>query len=87
MIGGKNVVTGSIEYDHQVSTDWVLAGFVDAGNAYNDQLNTIFYGAGFGLRYISPVGLVRADLGFPIKSDDDISDDNFVFYFGFEMSL
>lgn len=87
VIGGKNVVTGSIEYDHQVSTDWVLAGFVDAGNAYNDQLNTIFYGAGFGLRYISPVGLVRADLGFPIKSDDDISDDNFVFYFGFEMSL
>lgn len=87
VVGGENVVTGSIEYDHQVATNWIVAGFVDAGNAYNSKLDTVFYGAGFGLRYISPVGLVRADLGFPIKSDDDISDNNYVFYFGFEMSL
>jgi len=70
-----------------VATDWIIAGFVDAGNAYNNKLDTIFYGAGFGVRYISAVGLVRADLGFPIKKHDDISDDKVVFYFGFEMSL
>ncbi len=87
VIGGLNVVTGSIEYDHKVAPEWVIAGFVDAGNAYTNKLDTIFYGAGFGLRYISPVGLVRADLGFPLKDHDDISDDDFVFYFGFEMSL
>ncbi len=87
VVGGLNVMTGSIEYDHKVATDWIIAGFVDAGNAYNNKLDTVFYGAGFGARYISTVGLVRADFGFPIKKQDDISDDKVVFYFGFEMSL
>ena len=88
VIGGRNVVTGSFEYDHKITDSWVAAAFVDAGNAYNDQLDTIYYGAGFGARYISPIGLIKADLGFPLKDDDDdISDNNFVFYFGFEVNL
>lgn len=87
VIGGRNVVTGSLEYDHQVAENWVVAGFYDAGNAYNDSLDTVYYGAGFGIRYISPIGLIKTDIGFPLKSDDDISDNNFVFYFGFEMNL
>ena len=87
VVGGRNVVTGSIEYNHQVSEKWVIAGFLDAGNAYNDELDTIYSGAGFGARWIAPFGLVRADLGFPLQSDDDIGEDNMVFYFGFEVTL
>jgi len=87
VIGGRNVVTGSIEYDHQITETWVAAGFIDAGNAFNDQLDTIYYGAGVGARYISPIGLIKADLGIPLKKDDDISDDNYVLYFGFEVNL
>ncbi|MCW8929557.1 MAG: autotransporter assembly complex protein TamA [Gammaproteobacteria bacterium] len=87
VIGGRNVLTGSIEYNHQVSEKWVIAGFLDAGNAYNDELDKVYSGAGFGARWIAPFGLVRTDLGFPLQSDDDISDDNVVLYFGFEVTL
>jgi translocation and assembly module TamA len=87
VVGGRNVVTTSIEYNHQVSEKWVLAGFLDAGNAYNDQLKKVYYGTGFGVRWIAPFGLFRTDLGFPLTSDDDISEDNVVFYFGFEINL
>ena len=85
--GGKNVFTASIEYDHKVAENWAVAGFVDTGNSYNDTLDKLFWGTGFGLRYISPIGLVRTDLGFPLTDDKDISTDNFIFYFGFEVTL
>lgn len=85
--GGKNVLTSTIEYDHKVSDKWVAAGFLDAGNAYNDTLEKVFIGTGFGVRYILPVGLARADVGFPLTSDKDISTDSFVLYFGFEVTL
>ncbi|MCU7937982.1 MAG: autotransporter assembly complex protein TamA [gamma proteobacterium symbiont of Bathyaustriella thionipta] len=87
VIGGRNVLTASIEYNHQISEKWILAGFVDAGNAYNDQLNKLYYGTGFGIRWIAPFGLLRTDLGFPLTSDDDISEDKVVFYFGFEINI
>ena len=87
VIGGRNVVTGSIEYNHQVAEKWVVAGFLDAGNAYNDKLVKVYSGAGFGARWIAPFGLVRADMGFPLQSDDDIGEDSVVFYFGFEVTL
>lgn len=85
--GGKNVLTTTLEYDHKVSDKWVVAGFFDAGNAYNDTLEKVFMGAGFGVRYILPIGLARADLGFPLTSDKNISTDGYVFYFGFEVTL
>ncbi len=85
--GGRNVLTTTIEYDHKVTDKWVAAGFFDAGNAYNDTLEKVFMGAGFGVRYILPIGLARADLGFPLTSDKDISTDSYVFYFGFEVTL
>ncbi len=87
VIGGRNVITASIEYNHKIAEKWLLAGFLDAGNAYNDKLLKVYSGAGFGTRWIAPFGLVRADLGFPLDSDDDIAEDNFVFYFGFEVTL
>ncbi len=87
VIGGRNLITGSIEYNHQVSKRWVVAGFLDAGNAYNDKLDKIYFGAGFGTRWIAPFGLIRADMGFPLQSDDEISEDPVVFYFGFEVTL
>jgi translocation and assembly module TamA len=87
IIGGRNIATGSIEYNHKVAQKWIIAGFVDAGNAYNDSLDKIYSGTGFGVRWIAPFGLVRSDLGFPLKSDDDVDEDNYVFYLGFEVTL
>lgn len=85
--GGRNVLTAGIEYNHKIAEKWLLAGFLDVGNAYNDKLVKVYSGAGFGTRWIAPFGLVRADLGFPLQSDKDIAEDNYVFYFGFEVTL
>lgn len=60
--GGKNLLVGSIEYEHSFNGKWGVALFVDSGNAinnFNDELET---GAGFGLRWQSPVGPLRIDL-------------------------
>ena len=65
--GGKNEVTASIEYEHGIIQDFGVAAFFDAGNAFND-FGDIRprYGTGLGLRWRSPVGLARVDVGVPV---------------------
>ena len=47
-------------------------GFFDAGNVFHSlrdiALDDLRFGTGFGLRFDSPLGLVRADYGFPLRS-------------------
>jgi translocation and assembly module TamA len=89
VIGGRQVVTGSLEYDHQVARQWLAAGFVDAGNAYNDVLDHVFVGAGFGARWLSPVGTVRLDLAWPLNKENDepTSLSDVRVHFGFEVLM
>lgn len=62
LIGGDALVVGSLEADYEVIRNWRLAAFFDAGNAldgFSDvELET---GAGVGIRWVSPVGMVRFD--------------------------
>ena len=58
--------------------------FVDAGNVWTtiDELDTdLAWSAGFGIRYTSPIGLLRLDAGFPIDRRD--GDDSFEIGLGF----
>lgn len=72
VIGGKNLVVSSIEYDHPVGeTNWVLAAFYDQGNSSNDFNFDVKRGAGVGVRWISPIGPVRVD--FAKALDDEKS--------------
>ncbi len=88
VIGGKQVLTGSIEYDHRVAEQWLAAGFVDAGNAFNDNLDHVFIGAGFGARWLSPVGTLRLDFAWPVhKENDSTSFSDVKIHFGFEVLL
>ena len=70
--GGKHQLVGSIEYEHEIIPDWSVSVFLDAGNAFND-FDDIDpkLGTGLGLRWRSPVGLVRVDLGIPLDDADD----------------
>ncbi len=68
-IGGKNVFTGSLEYDHRIAETWVLDVFADAGNAFNDTLDKIYVGSGFGFRWLAPFGSLRIDLAWPVSED------------------
>ena len=62
VIGGKNLLVGSLEYEHRVWDGWSLAAFVDSGDAFDGASPELKTGAGVGLRWRSPVGPVRIDL-------------------------
>ncbi|MCK5506003.1 MAG: outer membrane protein assembly factor [Thermodesulfovibrionia bacterium] len=70
VIGGKHLLVGSIEFEHQIINKWSAAVFYDAGNAIDELSDTLKKGAGFGVRWRSPVGPVRIDLGFPLDESD-----------------
>ncbi len=63
VIGGKHLLTASVEYDFSVRPSWKLAVFMDAGNSFADFNNiTLHKSAGLGLRWLSPIGPIRADI-------------------------
>ncbi|MCW5568594.1 MAG: outer membrane protein assembly factor [Dokdonella sp.] len=66
VIGGEQLAVASAEYEHYFSPNWGAAAFVDAGDAFTGSHFDLKLGAGLGLRWRSPVGLVRVDLGTPI---------------------
>jgi len=66
VIGGKQLVVASAEYEYYFSPNWGAAAFVDSGDAFSGGNFDLKVGAGFGLRWRSPVGMVRVDLGTPI---------------------
>jgi translocation and assembly module TamA len=64
VIGGRYLLTGSLEMNQFFLPRWGAAVFLDAGDAMNSWTTTVKRGAGFGLRFLSPAGLVRADLAW-----------------------
>jgi len=71
VIGGPHIAVGSFEVEHYVGTNWGLALFVDAGNAFDDTLDDVFVGAGIGLRWRTPIGAIRIDVAQAIDYDDN----------------
>jgi len=71
VIGGKHLLTGSAEYEYYFKPKWGIATFVDAGDAFSGTKFEPKIGAGLGLRWRSPVGMVRFDLGVPLREPKD----------------
>ncbi|RUO18768.1 outer membrane protein assembly factor [Aliidiomarina iranensis] len=69
--GARHILTGSLEVDYEFRTNWRFALFVDSGNAFNDIDEPMKTGAGFGLRWQSPIGPVRLDLAHAFSSPGD----------------
>ena len=69
LIGGQYMLVGSIEYDYNVYKKWYLAAFYDVGNTFNDLPVDAASGAGVGIRWASPVGMVRVDAASAISED------------------
>ncbi len=68
LIGGKAVLVGSLEADYEVIPRWRVAAFGDAGNALADFSDvTIELGVGVGIRWVSPIGMIRLDGAFAIS--------------------
>ncbi|WP_329742569.1 autotransporter assembly complex family protein [Dyella sp. A6] len=66
VIGGRNLLVSSATVEHYFTHAWGMAAFVDAGNAFSGTRYSPRIGAGLGVRWRSPVGLIRVDFGFPV---------------------
>jgi translocation and assembly module TamA len=65
IVGGDVHIVVSGELDYGILEKWRAATFVDAGNAVaSDGSFALAVGAGIGVRWVSPVGLVRLDLAY-----------------------
>nr|WP_081298538.1 autotransporter assembly complex family protein [Gilliamella apicola] len=64
--GASKLLTGSIEYQYKLTGSWWSALFIDSGEAIDKVDKNKFYtGAGFGVRWASPVGPIKVDLATP----------------------
>jgi translocation and assembly module TamA len=71
VIGGKNLLVGSIELERAIAQNWGVAAFFDIGNAFNSFSSMdLFKGAGIGGRYYTPVGPIKLDIARQIGEDD-----------------
>lgn len=71
-IGGEALLTASVELDslffeYEKLGRFGAAVFYDAGNALTDFSDSLADGAGLGLRWLSPIGLVRADAAWALS--------------------
>ena len=75
--GGNAVIILNSELRLPLTRDIAVVGFLDAGNVYdrvsNLDLGRIRGGVGFGVRYRSPVGPIRVDLGFKLDRQELVS--------------
>lgn len=70
VIGGQYLMVGSLEYEHSLTEKWGAAIFYDAGNAIDNLDDKLERGAGFGIRWKSPIGPVRIDIANAVSRDD-----------------
>jgi translocation and assembly module TamA len=71
VIGGRNLLVGSLELEYFITQNWSMALFYDVGNAFNNFEDLTWpQGAGLGVRYYTPVGPIRVDLARQINVDN-----------------
>ena len=81
-IGGRSLFELSGEMRVRITETIGAVAFVDAGTVYSSSFpnfsETLRVGAGPGLRYFSPIGPLRLDVGFPLNPRN--SDDTWQLY-------
>lgn len=84
LIGGRSLMEASVELRGRITETIGLVGFVDAGYVGAESFPSfdedVKLGAGVGLRYLTGLGPIRADVAIPLNPGDD--DPSFAFYFG-----
>lgn len=69
--GGDTLAWASLELELRVWAGLGVAAFADAGNAWRDGLGRLAAGPGAGLRWFSPIGIVRLDGAVGLDDDGD----------------
>ena len=81
--GGLSLLEGSIEFRQRIGESWGAAVFVDGGGAAATRTlgsADLRMGVGGGVRYYTPIGAIRVDLGLPLRRDADSG--SFALYVG-----
>jgi len=77
-LGGRSVLDLSLELRLKATERLGLVAFIDGGTAFEgthfDTHENILWGAGGGIRYYTPIGPLRLDVGFPLDRREGIDD-------------
>lgn len=69
VVGGRWLLTGSVEIEKRLSEYWRAAVFYDVGNAMDDLAVELASGIGIGIGVALPFGQARLDLAFPLNDE------------------
>ena len=82
-VGGRSLFESSIELRGQLTRSLGLVAFLDGGTAFAaaspDFDEPLYWGTGAGVRYFTPVGPLRVDVGFPLDRRPEL-DKSFQIY-------
>jgi translocation and assembly module TamA len=67
-VGGKDLITGTMEVVHDLPRNLGVATFVDYGNAFDHFGTKLFYSAGVGIRFRTPVLTLGIDVAQPLNN-------------------
>jgi len=67
-VGGKDLITGTVEVVRELPRNLGVATFVDYGNAFDRFGTKLFYSAGVGIRFRTPVLTLGVDVAQPLNS-------------------
>ena len=70
-IGGSRSLSFNLEADYQIAGNWGVAAFFDGGDVSDGTPTDFLRGAGVGVRYRSPVGMIRIDVAHPLDDPDN----------------
>jgi translocation and assembly module TamA len=70
LIGGSRLAVSSAEYLYRFLPNWQAALFVDHGGAMDETTESTDTGAGVGLRWLSPLGVIGFDLANAVSDDN-----------------
>lgn len=89
-IGGRSLLVGSIELRTKITENIGLVGFYEAGNVFTDPFpnfkEKILQSTGLGIRYHTPVGPLRCDVGIPLNPRKHV-DNGYEIYFSIGQSF
>jgi len=67
ILGGTRLAVASVEVEYRFLQKWGVATFYDTGSASDRLLHDLKAGTGVGLRWLSPIGMIRLDAAVAVS--------------------